>query len=256
MTLRKPGQVSLERALSKLGYASRTQARQLILDGHVKINGRIEKNPARAVTPERLQVEISGERINKQEQLVILLNKTRGTVTTRSDEHDRPTVFSLLPEDLKNVRGLHAVGRLDLATTGLLLLTNDTRLSSWLTDPANRIARTYRVVVRGELTHDHHQQILRGIESEVGLLQVAALELLKSSARESSALVTLEEGKNREIRRIFEALGREVTDLRRLSFSSLELGDLAPGKTRVLSSAELDLAFPQRPRSTTLKGAR
>jgi len=255
-TARKPGEVSLERALSKLGLASRTQAHALIVDGRVRVNGRVERNPGKPVTPEKIKVEIDGEVAVKSSRVVLLLYKTRGTLTTRSDEKGRKTVFDLLPEAESRFKNLHAVGRLDLATTGLLILTNDTRLSSWLTDPAQEIERVYHVTSRGELTRAEVERMLSGVESKVGVLQASRVELLKASARESSLLVTLTEGKNREIRRLIEALGGEVTALKRISYGGLELGVLKPGQVRELGEAELHECFPEAPLSTTLDQGR
>ncbi len=148
---RKPGHVSLERALSKLGIASRTQAREWILAGLVRVNGVLREDPGFFVFPERAKIEIEGRSIDRAEFAVFLLHKPRGVITSNSDEKGRPTVFSLIQEDRLT---LHAVGRLDFATTGLLLLTNDTKLSSWLTDPANEVPRVYVVTVRGEITDE------------------------------------------------------------------------------------------------------
>ena len=250
---RRPGEVSLERALSKLGIASRTQARAWIESGRVKINGIIQKDASRWIIPEKVRIEIDGVEPQLKERLVVMLHKTRGTLTTRSDERGRPTVFDLLPGELKHHGNLHAVGRLDQATTGLLLLTNDTRLSSWLTDPEQQLPRIYRVTGRGAVNESQISRMLEGILSEVGLLRASRVELVKSSGRESHLLVTLQEGKNREIRRLFEAIGSEVTDLKRLSFGGLELGNLLPGQFRVLEEMEVERAFPKSPRATGLK---
>lgn len=206
----------------------------------------------RWVVPEKARIEIDGKQPGRKERILLLLHKTRGTITTRSDERGRPTVFDLLPEELSRFGKLHTVGRLDQATTGLLLLTNDTRLSSWLTDPENEIPRVYRVSARGEITSDHVALMLSGVASEVGLLKASVVELLKASGRESHLLITLREGKNREIRRLLEAVGSEVTDLKRVSYGRLELGALKPGECRVVEENEIDAAFPGAPRGTGL----
>ena len=250
--VRRPGEVSLERALSKLGIASRTEARAWIEAGRVRVNGNVQKDPTRWVVPEKARIEIDGQQPDRKERILLLLHKTRGTITTRSDERGRPTVFDLLPKDFSRHGNLHSVGRLDQATTGLLLITNDTRLSSWLTDPDNEIPRVYRVTARGEIASDDVAKMLAGVPSEVGLLQASMVDLLKSSGRESHLLITLHEGKNREIRRLLEAVGSEVTDLKRISYGGLELGALKPGECRVVEDREIDEAFPGAPRSTGL----
>jgi pseudouridine synthase len=196
------------------------------------------------VVPEKLKIELDGVELNRPVPIVLMLHKSRGTITTRSDERGRPTVFDGLPAEFQGFGNLHAVGRLDAATTGLLLLTNDTKLSSWLTDPVQAIPRLYRVTVRGEVTSPKIKTLLQGVPSEVGELHPTAIELLKASQRESHLLVTLQEGKNREVRRLFESVGHEVTDLKRLAFGGLRLGDLPVGTVRKVSDGELALAFP------------
>jgi 23S rRNA pseudouridine2605 synthase len=237
---RKPGQVSLERALSKRGLASRTQAQALIVAGQVRVNGTVRRDPGFAVNPDRAVFEIEGERQSRElERVTYLLHKPRGVVTTRADERGRPTVFSLLDVPEK----LHAVGRLDLATTGLLLLTNDTQLSAWLTEPTNAVPRVYLARVRGEVTEAELARLRQGIASEVGLLQARAARVRKASGRESLVELELTEGKNREVRRMMEAIERPVIDLKRIAFGGLVLGELAPGAYRRVVDAELVRAF-------------
>jgi 23S rRNA pseudouridine2605 synthase len=241
MSLRKPGQVSLERALSKLGLASRGVAREWIEAGRVRVNGQIRRAPGFALNPERARIEIDGQVAQAAVKRSFMLHKPRGVITTRSDELGRPTVFSLLPE----IPGLnlHAVGRLDWATSGLLILTNDTRLSARLTDPANEIPRTYLATVRGEVCEAEVTRLLTGIRSEGELLKANRAQLRKASGRESHLTLELTEGKNREIRRLFLEIGHEVIKLKRVAFGGLELGELEPGRFRELSDAELQNAF-------------
>jgi 23S rRNA pseudouridine2605 synthase len=237
----KPGHVALERALSKLGIASRTMSRQWIADGKVKVNGVLRKDPLFPVVPERARIEVDGKRVGKAAHRTFLLHKPRGVVTTRSDEKGRPTVFSLITEP-----GLHliAVGRLDWASSGLLLLTNDTRLSDRLTDPRSAISRTYLVTVRGRVTEQRLERLRGGLLNAGETLQPEAIILRKASGKESHLTVRLAEGKNREIRRMFSALSHEVTRLKRVAYGGLELGTLEPGKFRELSRSELEHAFP------------
>jgi 23S rRNA pseudouridine2605 synthase len=238
----KPGYVPLERALSKLGIASRTVSRQWILDGKVNVNGVLRQDPLFPVFPERAKIEIEGISVAKAAHRTFLLHKPRGVVTTRSDEKGRRTVFSLIPEP-----GLHliAVGRLDWATSGLLLLTNDTRLADGLTDPRNAVCRTYLVTVRGKMTEESLEQLRPGLVDAGEKLQPEAIILRKASGKESHLTVRLTEGKNREIRRMFAALSHEVTRLKRVAYGALELGELGAGKFRELSRGELEGAFPE-----------
>jgi 23S rRNA pseudouridine2605 synthase len=244
----KPGQVPLERALSKLGIASRTQAREWILQGRVKVNGALRREPLYPVNPEKARLEIDGKLQDPKRPRAYLLHKPRGTVTTRSDEKGRPTVFSLL-EGHVDCAGLHAVGRLDWATSGLLILTNDTRLSSWLTDPDNEVLRVYLVSVRGEVRPEALARLEAGIFDSPGdgqgeRLQADRAILRKASGRESHLTIELRQGRNREIRRMLAALGHEVTKLKRVAYGGLELGELEPGRFRELAGEELERAFP------------
>lgn len=241
---RQPGHVSLERALSKLGLASRSEARDRIRAGRVAVDGRTETDPLREVVPERIRIAIDGHAVQRAEPLTVLLHKPRGVVTTRSDPEGRPTVYGCL-------QGLDAhvvpVGRLDADTTGFLLLTNDTRFADWVTDPANQVPRIYLVTVRGELSDGTARRLEEGIEESGEILAARSVTLRKRSKRETHLIVELAEGKNREIRRMLAAAGHEVTRLKRVSFGGLDLGDLEPGKWRVVSIEELRVAFPGAP---------
>jgi len=232
------GKVPLERALSKLGAASRSQTRDWILKGRLQVNGRTVHDTQFMVSPEKDKFTVDGRPMQKDGWQAIMLNKPKAVITTASDEKGRRTVFDLLPSEL---RTLHPVGRLDMATTGLLILTNDTRLSSYLTDPANAILRTYIVTVAGEMTEADLARAAAGIMDEGELLKPAGLTLRKASSRESHLTVELTEGKNREIRRLFEALGHEVTALKRVAFGPVRLGTLEPGQFRRLTREELNI---------------
>lgn len=241
---RKPGHVELERALSKLGIASRTQAREWILAGWVRVDGIIRTSPLFQVVPERAKIQVEGKELQAAAPKYLLLHKPKGVITTRSDEKGRPTVFSLVEK-----KGIHliAVGRLDWATSGLLILTNDTKFSAWLTDPANGVKRIYLVTVRGEVTDEKTRKAMKGFEDQGETIQADEVSVRKASRKESHLTVTLKEGKNREIRRMFLALGHEVTRLKRVSYGGLELGELPPAAYRELAPQELAEAFPGAP---------
>jgi len=223
--------VALERALSKVGLASRTEARRLIGDGAVRVNGRIETNPLAPVHPERDRLEIAGRTAAARPWRTIAFHKPRGTVTTRRDPEGRPTVFDVLGAAAD---GLIAVGRLDLATSGLLLLTTDTRLAERLTNPANRVVRRYVVTARGEVSEDDRAALERGIAD----LRASRVAIRKRSRRETHLIVELTEGRNREIRRLFDAIGKPVTRLLRVAYGPIELGNLPPGRWREITRDE------------------
>jgi 23S rRNA pseudouridine2605 synthase len=177
--------------------------------------------------------------------VTVLLHKPRGVVTTRSDPEGRPTVYGCL-------EGLAAhvvpVGRLDAATTGLLLLTNDTRFADRVTDPANAVPRVYLATVRGELSDVTARRLQEeGIEDGGEILSARRVEVRKRSRRETHLVIELDEGKSREIRRMLSALGHEVTRLKRVAFGGLELGALAPGQWRMVTPEEIRAAFPEAP---------
>ena len=222
--------VALNRALSKLGILSRTQATEAIRAGRVRVDGHVVVDPAHLVVPERARLTVDGEPRTRARWRTILIHKPRGVVTTRRDPEGRRTIYDVLGDAGRDVR---AVGRLDLASAGLLLLTTDTQLANWITDPANHVARVYLVTVRGEVT-----------AATLSDLPAARATLRKTSARESHVTVELHEGKNRQVRRMFAAAGHEVTRLKRVKLGGLELGALEPGEWREVTRTELRTAFP------------
>ena len=185
--------------------------------------------------PERVRIAIDGEAREAAEALTVLLHKPRGVVTTRRDPEGRPTAYELVRDAGPH---LQAIGRLDLASSGLLLFTTDTRLSAALLDPANAVPRVYVVTVRGSVDDASLEALSRGLTID-GVLVTPRVTLRKRSGRETHLLVELVEGRNREIRRLFAAVGHEVTRLLRVSFGGVELGTLPPGRWRPLTYDEL-----------------
>ncbi len=227
--------VTLDRLFSKLGIASRSQAQEWIRAGRVHINQRLVRAPETWVAWPGDVVSLDRQPLQQRAPRFILFHKPKGLVTTHQDEKGRQTIFDVLPPELKN---LHAVGRLDQATSGLLLLTNDTALSSFLTNHKHKVPRLYLVTVRGEVTEAEGQAAVDGLDDEGERLQCSALKIQKRSKRESHLEVTLTEGKNREVRRLFKALGHEVTRLRRIQYGPFMLGDLQLGAWRELAIEE------------------
>jgi len=224
------GKVPLARALSKLGVLSRRQAIDAVLAGRVTVGGRVVSDPGRLVVPERDRLEVDAISAVRAVRRVFAMHKPRGYVTTRSDPERRPTVYDLLPPEAV---GTQAVGRLDLATSGLLLFTNDTQLAHRLTDPASAVPRTYVATVRGELADATVDRLIAAGVLDAGeWLRPASVSVRKRSTRETHVTVVLTEGRNRELRRLFAAIGHEVTRLKRIAFGPIELGDLAVGQVR------------------------
>jgi 23S rRNA pseudouridine2605 synthase len=218
-----PKRLTVDRLLSKLGMASRGTSQEWIRAGRVRINGRVVRDPATWVLWPKDSVSLDDQTIQDSVKRFFLFHKPKGVITTHSDEQGRKTIFDVLPPDLGY---MHAVGRLDQATSGLLLLTNDSALSSYLTDPAHKVMRIYLVSVRGEFTDTQATEATAGVIDGGERLQCHTVKIQKSSGRESHLEVVLIQGKNREIRRLFKALGHEVTRLRRIQYGPFKLEEL------------------------------
>jgi 23S rRNA pseudouridine2605 synthase len=228
------GHVALERALSKLGMASRSEAQRRIRAGEVTVNGRVVRDPLAGVHPERDAIALAGETAAKRAWRTIAFHKPRGTLTTRRDPQGRRTVFHVLGDAAD---GLVAVGRLDLATSGLLLLTSDTQLAERLTNPANAVVRRYVVTVRGEVSDEDCRALERGVDG----MRAASVQVRKRSRRVTHLIVELTEGRNREVRRLVAAIGGDVTRLLRVAYGPIELGRLQAGEWREVRPDELDV---------------
>jgi 23S rRNA pseudouridine2605 synthase len=239
--------VGLARALSKLGFCSRAQACELIQDGKVRLNGSVVKNPESPVRLGKDRIDIDGKPVAAAKKIYLVLNKPRGIVTTAADEQGRDTVYSLLPSDLEWIA---PVGRLDKASEGLLLFTNDSEWAARIADPKSHLDKTYHVQIHGQTDERLIQSLQRGIEdSGSGLLKAKSARLLRAGEKNSWVEIVLDEGKNRQIRRMLEAQDLEVLRLIRVSIGPLQLGDLAKGAHRHLLAQEkknLDRALGAR----------
>jgi 23S rRNA pseudouridine2605 synthase len=235
--LRSSAGVSLARALSKLGYCSRTQAAALIQAGQVKVNTQLCTNPLQRVDLKHDVLEITGQTLAPKERIYFMLNKPRGLLTTRADEHHRATIYNCLQGmDLPH---LVPVGRLDKASEGLLLLTNDTQWAAHLTDPQQHVDKTYHVQIDQPPTPACCAAITAGIWIDEILLKVKTATILRSGSRHGWLEITLDEGKNRHIRRLLGALDLHVLRLVRVSIGPLQLGDLPKGAFRSLTALEI-----------------
>ncbi|CAN7506385.1 rRNA pseudouridine synthase [Rhizobium rhizogenes] len=229
--------MTLPRALSKLGYCSRTQAEALIAAGRVTVDGREITDPTAWIDLDRARIAVDGEAIAAEKKLYFMLNKPRGLVTTRDDPEGRPTVYDCL-RDI-DARHLAPVGRLDKASEGLLLFTNDTVLAQALLDPISHVGKIYHVQVNTIMEQELLERMERGIVDDGELLTASAARLLRSGDRNGWIEVELKEGRNRQIRRMLEVLGVECLRLVRVSFGDIALGDLAKGAVRPLTEAEV-----------------
>jgi 23S rRNA pseudouridine2605 synthase len=239
--------VGLARAISKLGYCSRSRAAQLIAAGRVKWNGTVRRDPETPVHLGKDRIEIDGQPIAPSSKIYLALNKPRGAVTTAADEKGRETVYSLLPE---NLPWLAPAGRLDKASEGLLLLTNDSEWAARITTPETHLDKTYHVQINSIADDALLQQLRSGIRASDGeFLRVKNVRVLRHGEHNSWLEIILDEGKNRHIRRMLDHLKLEVLRLVRVAIGPLLLGDLAKGATRLLDEEEkqaLDRAMGPR----------
>ena len=229
-------QERLQKIISASGLMSRRAAEQLITAGKVRVNG-IPAELGMKADPEEDNIVVDGKPLlSREKHVTVMLNKPAGVVTTLHDEQGRPSVASL-------VQGVHArvypVGRLDQYSEGLLLLTNDGALANALMHPANGIPKTYLLRVRGANPESAVQSLSRPIEIDGRNTSPAQVKLLNVNGQEAECLVTIREGRNRQIRRLCERAGLKVLLLRRVSEGPLSLGSLAPGAWRVLTDEEL-----------------
>ncbi|GEM_PF-151709 len=245
-------QERLQKILSQWGIASRRHAEQTILDGRVRVNGKPVSVGDKA-DPQRDRIEVDGTVLHPQQRpqlLYLLLNKPLGVVCTCSDPAGRQTVLDLLPQQLRQGQGLHPVGRLDVDSTGALILTNDGDLTFRLTHPRHELPKTYSVWVKGFPTPAALQKWRQGVRLSVGKTQPARVEVLKKDRKKGQTLlrVTIREGKNRQIRRIGDRLGYPVVRLHRTAIGNIRLTPpppspqkpyLPPGAYRFLSDGEV-----------------
>jgi 23S rRNA pseudouridine2605 synthase len=239
--------IGLARTLSKFGYCSRSRAAELIRAGRVSLNGKIRRNPEIPVPGKRVQIAVDGKIIDEKERIYLMLNKPRGVVTTVSDEKGRETVYCLLkpkPESGLNRRSqvqpwIAAVGRLDKASEGLLLLTNDSEWAAYITAPETHLGKTYHVQVATVADEEFIQALLHGVKTTDGeLFRARQVRRLRAGQKNCWLEIVLDEGKNRQIRRMIEAMGVEVLRLVRVAIGPLQLGDLAKGEHRALTRDE------------------
>ena len=242
---RQPRNVGLARAISKMGYCSRSRAEDAIRAGRVRVNGALRRNVEAPVHLGQDRVEIDGHEIKKAEKIYLMLNKPRGVVTTASDERGRETIYSFLEKyNDGSLNWVAPVGRLDKASEGLLLITNDSEWAAKITAPETHVDKIYHVQIARQATPAMIEKLQQGFTLKDGeFLRVKRASVTRSGARNSWLEIVLDEGRNRHIRRMFETIGIEVLRLIRAAIGALKLGDLPKGEVRALSEQERLLLF-------------
>ena len=243
----------MARAISKLGYCSRSQAMEHVRSGRVTLNGSVTRNPEAPVHFGRDRIVVDGSPLASEQKVYWMMNKLRGAVTTAADEKGRKTVYDLLPKSSGTgaLPWMAPVGRLDLATEGLLLFTNDSEWAALVTAPESHLDKTYHVQINAVADNALLRRLEAGVSVEGGgVMRVKRAALLRAGEKNSWLAIVLDEGKNRQIRRMLESQDLEVLRLIRVAIGPLELGDLPKGAARRLTAQEkaaLDQAISGAP---------
>jgi pseudouridine synthase len=239
-----PGNVSLERAISKLGWASRKEAREIIIQGKVSVNGKVITNPSFRVDIKKDKIAIDGEILKPKRKIYIILNKPKGVVTTRKDELNRKTIYDIVKID----SWVAPAGRLDMESSGLLILTNDNKFADFITNPNSKIPKTYLVKLNRKIKQEDILKLKIGVEITIDgktyTTLPANVKVVKENKKTCWVEIEIIEGKNRQVRRMFEKLGYEVENLVRIKIGNFEDKNLKPGEWRFLKPDELKQIAP------------
>ncbi|MHB8511431.1 MAG: pseudouridine synthase [Actinomycetota bacterium] len=228
--------VRLQKVLASAGVASRRKAEDLIVEGRVSVNGRTVTKLGSRVDPESDRIKVDGQRISiRAGRAYLMLNKPAGYITTANDPLGRKSVIELV----KARRRLFTVGRLDYDTTGLILLTDDGELAHRLSHPRYEIERVYLAQVEGAIGEPSVRRLKSGIMLEDGMAKAKRVKVRARGKRRSQVEIVLTEGRNREVRRMMDAVGHPILELARIGFGTLRLGRLRPGESRPLTSEEV-----------------
>jgi len=229
---------TLERVISKAGAGSRTDARGWIGTGRVKLNGKVEQNPDRWVDMDSDRVTLDGKPLRAATKTYVLLYKPTGYLTTYRDPEGRPTVYDLI-SDVKT--WLSPVGRLDLDTSGLLVMTNDTHFAERVTNPDHHVSKTYQLKASTVLSDEQIEQLRNGLELSDGPTRPAKVKRVREHPKYTHLEITITEGRNRQVRRMIEALDSKVLKLVRTAIGPVRIGDLPIGKWRELTPEEVQV---------------
>jgi len=229
--------IRLQKVLAAAGMGSRRACEELIAQGRVEVDGRVVREQGLRIDPRSAVVRVDGERVPTAPDTVVLaLNKPRGVVTAMTDDLGRPCVGDYVTERTER---LFHVGRLDSDTEGLLLLTNDGVLAQHLTHPSHGVPKTYVALVPGPIPRDVGRRLRAGVELDDGMAAVDSFAIVEATPNKALVEVTLHEGRNHIVRRLLAAVGHPVEELVRTQVGPIRLGQLRPGRTRVVSGAEL-----------------
>ncbi|MBE9503968.1 MAG: rRNA pseudouridine synthase [Proteobacteria bacterium] len=230
--------IRLQKVLAQAGVASRREAEKMILNGRIKVDGKVIKELGTKVDPEKNDIEVDDRSISKSEKKVYyLLNKPKGCVTTMKDPRGRLTVNDLLKDIDERV---YPVGRLDYDTTGVLIITNDGELANALAHPKKEIDKYYHALVQGVPSNEALKRLREGVQLEDGKTAPAKIRVLEIKGNKSWLEIIIHEGKNRQVKRMCEAISHKVLRLKRTRFGPLEVNDLASGKIRALKDGEIE----------------
>src|SRR5437762_369968 len=227
---------TLERVFSKAGIGSRTDARNWITNGRVRVNGKTVLSPDHWVDLERDRILLDGKPLRAAARTYVLLYKPKGYLTTYRDPAGRPTVYDLVGDA---GAWLSPVGRLDLDTSGLLLLTNDTALAERITNPEHKVAKTYQIKASTLLSNAQIDQLRRGVDLSDGVTRPATVQRLRDGPKHTFLEMTITEGRNRQVRRMIEAVGSKVLKLVRTAIGPIRIGELQIGTWRNLTAQEV-----------------
>jgi 23S rRNA pseudouridine2605 synthase len=227
---------TLDRVLSKLGVCSRTESREWIEQGRLQVNGQTIRDPEQWVDLDRDRIALDGKPVRAEQKTYLALNKPKGYLTSYTDPDGRKTIYDLLKAFDQWV---FPVGRLDLDTSGLLLLTNDSEFAEHITSPEHHVAKTYLVKSSVLLSDEQLRRLRDGIELNDGLTRPAQVRRVRDSEKYTFLEITITEGRNRQVRRMVEALGATVLKLVRVSIGSLRIGTLQIGQWRTLTPDEV-----------------
>jgi 23S rRNA pseudouridine2605 synthase len=227
---------TLERVFSKRGLGSRTDARSWIAAGRVRVNGTIVKNADHWVDLDRDRITLDGKPLQNAAKLYILLYKPKGYVTSYGDPEGRPTVYDLIRDA---GAWLSPVGRLDLDTSGLLIMTNDTAFAERVTNPDHKVAKTYQLKASTPISDEQMEQLRRGVTLSDGPTRPAGVRRVRDSPKYSFLELTIAEGRNRQVRRMLEAVGSKVLKLVRTGIGPVRIGELPIGNWRPLTAEEI-----------------